>query len=72
MYLVMMVMELGRVTRVKAGAQLEDVRERRDEEEKQFQEELLRGAYAEEERNNEHKLHLDQLDDQEKRQEAGQ
>lgn len=48
------------------------MRERRHEKEQQLQEELLRGPDAEEERDDEHELHLDQLDDQEKRQEACQ
>lgn len=58
--------------RIVAGAELEDVSERGDEEEQQLEEELLRGADAKQKRNHKQKLHFDQLDDQEKRQEGGQ
>jgi len=68
----MMVMVLGAVGRVVAGAELEDVRERGDEEQQQLQEELLRSTDAEQERDDEEELHLDQLDDQEQRQEGAQ
>lgn len=68
----MVMMVLGGVGGVIAGAELEDVRERGDEEQQQLQEELLRGADAKQERNHEHELHFDQLDNQEKRQEGGQ
>jgi len=69
----MMVMVLGAVgRRVVAGAELEDMRESGDEEQQQLQEELLRGADAKQERDDEQKFHLDQLDDQKQRQEGAQ
>lgn len=55
----MMMMELGGVARIVAGAELKDVRERWYEEEQQLEEEFLRGANAEEERNDEQKLYFD-------------
>jgi len=48
------------------------MRESGDEEQQQLQEELLRGADAKQERDDEQKFHLDQLDDQKQRQEGAQ
>lgn len=68
--MVMMMVVLGAVRGIIAGAELEDVGERRYEEEQQLQEQLLRGAHAEQERYHEHELELDQLDDEQKGEEA--
>lgn len=55
----MMMMILGPVGRVVARAEFKDVRERGDEEEQELQEQLLRGADTEQERNHEQELHFD-------------
>jgi len=48
------------------------VRESGNEKQQQLQEELLRGTDAEQERDDEQKFHLDQLDDKKQRQQGAQ
>jgi len=54
----MMMMILGGVGRVVAGAELENVCERRNEEQYQFQEKFLRSAHAEKKWNDEQELYF--------------
>ena len=70
--MVVMVMVLHGVRRVVAGAKLEDVRERGYKEQQQFEEQLLGSADAKQEGYHEHKLQLDELDDEQQRHEACQ
>lgn len=61
--LVMMVLGARLVVLVVVRAQLEDVAERGEQEQHQFEDELLGGADADEEGQHPHQFDLDQFDD---------
>jgi len=63
--------ELGRVM-VIVRAQFEQVGQRREHEQQHFEQYLLGGARADQQRQQEHHLDLDQFDDQHQRHAAGQ
>lgn len=63
--LVVVMVEVGLVVRlVVVGAQLEDVRQRREQEQQELEHQLLGRADADQQRKQPHHLDLDDLDDQ--------
>ena len=70
-HLVMVVKVIFAVMMVVEGAQLEQVCQRREQEQKHLQEDLLGRAHAHDHWEEEHQLHLDEFDDQHRRHETG-